>query len=81
MRIKIDLYVYGLPRGKAISGYNVVLILDCISDLGSHVRSNLFYLICLSYLIKSSAATNGIFFKNGLFSLMRAHYVLNNFLV
>ena len=39
-------------------------ILDGISEIGAHVRSNICYSICLRHLIRSKAATNRIFFKS-----------------
>ena len=41
----------------------MVSILDGNSRIGAHVRSNLCYLICLRYLIRSRAVTNRIFFS------------------
>ena len=39
----------------------MVIILDGSSEISSHVRGNICYLICLSKLIRSRAVTNRIF--------------------
>ena len=54
-----------------------MVILDGNSEIGGHVRSNLFYLTCLRHLIKSRAVTNRIFCPKDLFSFMRAQYGLS----
>ena len=40
---------------------SIVLILDSNSGIGTHVRSDLGYLICLRHLFRSRAVTNLIF--------------------
>ena len=57
----------------------MVLILDGISELGAHVRSNLGYLVCLRHSNKSSAVTDRIFFffRKDLFPFMREQPVLS----
>ena len=52
----------------------MVLILDDNSEIGALVKSNIRYVICLWYLIKSTV-TNRIFFRKT-FSFMRARHVL-----
>ena len=42
--------------------YNMVLILDGDSEIGSHVISNIWYLICSRHLIRSRAVANRILF-------------------
>ena len=57
----------------------LVLILDGISEIDAHVRSDLCYKICLRHLIRSGAVTNEIFFpRKDLFSLMRAQHVMSH---
>ena len=41
----------------------MVLILDGISEMGAHVRSNLCYFICLRHEIRSRAVTNLSYFS------------------
>ena len=56
----------------------MVLILDGVSEIGAHVRSNLYHLIYLSHLIRSREVTNPIFFlEKDLISLMLAQDVLS----
>ena len=52
---------------------------DGNSEIGAHVRSNLWCLRCSRHLINSIAVTNRIFFffKKDLFSFMRAQQVLS----
>ena len=57
----------------------MVLILDGNSEIGAHVRSELYYLICLGHLIRSRAVTNLL--RTYLFSLMRAPNVLSYHLI
>ena len=55
----------------------MVLIFDCNSEVGAHVRSNLCILICLMHLIKLRDVTNRICLGKDLFSFMRAQHVLS----
>ena len=55
----------------------MVLILDCKSEIGAHIRSNPCYLICLRQLIRSRAGENPILFRKDQFSLMCAQNVLS----
>ena len=45
----------------------MVLIFDGNSDIGSHVRSNFCYLICIMHFVRSSAVTNRILQKIPIF--------------
>ena len=58
----------------------MVLILDCKSDKSAHVTYYLCCLICLGYLIKSSAATNRIFFllQNDQFFIYACAFATSN---
>ena len=49
----------------------MVLILDGNSDIGAHVKSNLWYLIGLKHLIRSHIFSQ----QEKLFSFMRAQHV------
>ena len=56
----------------------MVLLLDGNSEMVSHVRSNLCYLICLRWLIRSRKVTNQNFLlSKDLFFFMRAQLVLS----
>ena len=56
---------------------NMVLVWDGNSEIGSHVRSGLCYLICSSHSFSSRAVTNmNCFFRIDLFSFIRTHHIL-----
>ena len=57
----------------------MVILLDCNSEISSHVRSHLCYLICLRHLIRSRAVTNRIFFLQ--IYIIRSQYVLSHHLI
>ena len=52
-----------LDASEEKNGGTMLLILDGNSEIGTHVTSNLCYLACLKYLIRSRAATKRIFFS------------------
>ena len=54
-----------------------VLILDGNSDKGARVSSNLYHLIWLRYLIRSSEVIIGFFPRKYPFSFMLAHHILS----
>ena len=59
-----------LDASEEKNGGTMLLILDGNSEIGTHVTSNLCYLACLKYLIRSRAATKRIFFfRKDIFSL------------
>ena len=47
---------------RTVPGISIVLILEGYSEIGTHVKSNLCCLICLSHLYRSKAVTNLILF-------------------
>ena len=55
----------------------MVLIIDGSAEIGAHVRSNIFNLICLRHLIRSRAIINCIFLLEDLFSFKRAQHILS----
>ena len=59
-RHQLHVYVAGLRLEEQQHALqrSMALILDGNSEIGSHVRSNLCYLICLRHLIISGAVTN-----------------------
>ena len=61
----------------------MVLILYGNSEICAHVRSNLFYLICISHFLSSRAVTNRIVLpqKKFVFSFIRAQHVLSYHLI
>ena len=59
----------------------VLIILVVNSKIGAHVKSNLYYLICLRHFIRSSAAKNRIFLRKALLSIMRAQHFLSYHLI
>ena len=60
----------------------MVLISDGYSEIGTHVRSNICYLICLRHLIISRAVTKDIFLvRKDQFSLMHAKHDLKYHLI
>ena len=52
-------------------------ILDGLSEIGSHIRSNLCYLTCIRRLIRSSAVTD----RKDVFSFMRAQHDMSYYLL
>ena len=61
--------------------FGLTMVLDGNSDIGAHVYSNLFYLICFRHLIWPRAVTNRIFSSKNLFFFMRAQHVLSHHLI
>ena len=60
----------------------MVVILDGNSEIGTHIRSNIWYLICLRLLITSRSVINRIFFlRKSLFFFMRAQHIMSYHLI
>ena len=68
----------GILFVKQYKTYTMVLGLNGTSEKGAYVWSNLGYLICLSYLFRSTAVTNLTFFGN---AFTRAQRQLCNHLI
>ena len=71
----------GEGQGTALnhrqSGKIMDRILNGNPEIGAHVRSNHFYLICLRLVIRSRVVKNRMFFiRKDVFSFMYAQYVL-----
>ena len=66
-----------LDASEEKNGGTMLLILDGNSEIGTHVTSNLCYLACLKYLIRSRAATKRNFFPKRHIFFMRAQHVLS----
>ena len=54
----------------------MVLLLDGNSETGTHVISNLCYLICLRHLVDLDQSQIAFFLLKDLFYFMRAQYVM-----
>ena len=57
--------------------YIMVPKLDGNSKIGAQMCRYLGYLICLRHLSGSKSGTNPMFFRKGLFSIIRAQHVLS----